>query len=125
MSAIGACAQEEGSAVSGVYFYGHDTSAFIRCGTYDIWWVDGSGEGMESLMAVYKESGVRPYGNLYVTLRGEFEPKEGNTDFVGILLVHEFVDYSRAIETILACVPNVDDLNQQDLNGKRPAFEPF
>ncbi len=43
---------------------------------------------------------------------GEFELKEGNSDYVGTLLVQELVDYSRATEKILECIPNVDDIKQ-------------
>ncbi len=110
--AIAACAPNAGNAVTGVFYYGHDTSAFVRCGTSDIWWADGPGEGMESLMNAYNESGVGPYENLYVVLLGEFELKEGNSDYVGTLLVQELVDYSRATEKILECIPNVDDIKQ-------------
>jgi hypothetical protein len=98
--------------ISGVFYYGHETSAFIRCHTSDIWWVDGTGEAIKSLMKAYNDSGVGSYGNLLVSLRGEFEAMEGNTDYTGTLSVKEFISYSVVNQEITKCVPNIDDLNQ-------------
>ena len=98
--------------VSGVFFYGHETSAFVPCGTTQRWWADGSGNGMAALMEVYENSGVGLYGNLHVTLRGQFEEQVGNGDYVGIFHVSAFVAYSTAADKIVTCVPSIKELNK-------------
>ncbi len=99
-----------GKSVRGVYFFSHETSAFVPCGTNDLWWFDGQSKTFNEIMEIYLQIVDEEYGNLYLELEGEFTKKYGNSDYVGIFEPMKIISHSKDGKLIFECVPNIEKL---------------
>ncbi len=108
-SSCSAVVPEIKNSVTGIYFFGEETSAFVPCSSKEVWWIDGNNGAMNKIEDLYA-SLVKPYGNFYIVVNGSFTPKQGNSDYVGILEPSELLSYSINKDMISKCVPNIEEL---------------
>ncbi len=108
-SSCSAVAPANKNEVKGIYYFGHETNAFVLCSSKEVWWAGGNNEAMKKIEDLYA-SIVKPYGNLYMVVKGKFTPMEGNGDYVGIFEPTDLLRYSLEKDVISNCVPDIEQL---------------
>lgn len=89
--------------VSGLYYNGHATSAFIPCHSQEIWWLDGNNEEMNNLFYTYSNLVKKEFDYIYITIQGDYKYIGTGDDYVGIVELTKLKDYSIDINKIKNC----------------------
>lgn len=95
--------------VEGVFFHGFSATVIYLCTDETPWWVDLEGDGGSKLLEAYQSlfpqgtAEGHDYAPLYVVMRGRLEADSSNSDYLGMFIVDDLVEYSADPDAISDC----------------------